>query len=86
MSELRGARLLELLLRSELSLPPKRWTKDDTSGCESAVSREDSLDCRTSSIPRRSVIISRIKQATAEAADPLAFDVSKRLEFASPAN
>src|SRR6266516_3140106 len=56
-----------------------------TTGCTLGVSGVLPGDGSTISMPWRRVIISRKKQATAEAAEPFSFEKSKRLTVASPA-
>src|SRR5205823_14576005 len=78
--ELRGERPLPLLFIPALRnkpLPPKRRGNGSISVCISdSVSGDDSEPCCNISMPRRNVIISRIKQATAEAAEPLSLEDS----------
>src|SRR5579859_891498 len=56
-----------------------------TTGCTLGVSLSRLPVSRIISRPWRRVIMSRMKQATAEAAEPFSFEVSKRRVVASPA-
>src|SRR5579885_1911282 len=87
MSELRVPVLVLVPLTRELPLVSANRLSGCDTGCLliMGVSAGCSMACCTISMPLRKVIMSRIKHATAEAADPLSFAVSKRLEVASPA-
>src|SRR5579872_5752777 len=82
--ELRGDPPLRLPLLSGPLFFANCTEEGCTAGCTVGVSALSIGDCIISS-PRRNVIISRKKQATAEAAEPFSFELSKRLEVASPA-
>src|SRR6266581_7382330 len=87
-SELRGdafPRLpLPVLRNGPLLLSAANWG-GCTAGCIAGVSGKFSDEGCIISSPRRRVIISRKKHATAEAAEPFSFEFSKRRDIASPA-